>query len=183
MKTNIISILSITAMLVNCSSPDSENQETSQYESDQPGEIIDNKKLKASFTQSEYFSQWDSDGNSYVTPNEFEEGFFGLIDNNSDASISADEWAKGSAQFFGDVEMEKYQQETTWDTNSDGQIQPEEFQQGLEEIGYFSKWDNDGNDQLAEEEIAQGTFAMWDTDDNGVIEADEYKQSQTVEKN
>ena len=135
-------------------------------------------------TQSEYFSQWDKDGNTFVTQDEFGQGFFSLIDRDGDALISTDEWAEGEVQFFSEDGMEEQQEETTWDANSDGQIQPEEFQQGLEKLNYFSEWDQNGDEQLAEEEIAKGTFAMWDTDGNGVIEADEYKEwSKVVEKN
>nr|WKN38094.1 hypothetical protein K4G66_05185 [Tunicatimonas sp. TK19036] len=185
MYTKIASIIFATSVLASCSSPSNENnEEVAQNDSTNAGEIIENNQLKASFTQSEYFDEWNENGDSYISKEEFSNGFFSVLDRDQSASLSAEEWEKGKAQFFSEESTEKEQSEMNWDANSDNQIQLDEFKSGLEELDYFSEWDSNGDDQLAEEEIAEGSFAMWDTDGNGVVEADEYQEwSKNVEKN
>lgn len=185
MYTKITSILFATSILASCSSPSNDNNEDlAQNDSTDAGEIIENNQLKASFTQSEYFDEWNENSDSYVSPDEFSQGFFSVLDQDQSSSLSPEEWEKGKAQFFSEEKSDKQQAEMNWDANNDDQIQPDEFQAGLEKLNYFSEWDNNGDDQLTEEEIAEGSFAMWDTDGNGVVEADEYQEwSKKVEKN
>lgn len=184
MNIKFITILLATAGLAGCGSGNENSESAQAADSDSDNPIKDNQELSSSFTQSEYFEQWNEDGNDYVSREEFDQGFFGLLDQNQDGVLSTDEWKKGGDQFFSDDEVQESQSETNWDTSGDGQIQEEEFQQGIEDIDYFSEWDTNDDDQLAEEEMAEGTFAMWDTDGNGVIEAEEYQEwSQKVEKN
>lgn len=165
------------AMLVILSTacqPDTKNNRYDNWDANQ-NSGIDDQEFENAFTTSSYYEQWNDDGNQVVTRDEFAQGFLSVIDRDENDVLSEQEWQQAKDAYFSDVSVDGYQQLSDWDQNGDQQVQLNEFQSILDDLDYYSEWDDDGNGELNELEIAQGVFAMWDTDGNGVIEAEEYE--------
>ena len=66
-----------------------------------------------------------------------------------------------------------------WDTDGDGALNEEEFNEGWgaswgEEESAFDTWDEDDDGALSEDEYNAGVFDSYDADDSGAIEEPEF---------
>lgn len=74
-----------------------------------------------------------------------------------------------------------------WDGNSDSNLDEDEFDSALEEVGYYDDWDADGDSFLSEQEWNDGIdsfgvygtadyedFSEWDEDEDGRLSEDEF---------
>lgn len=162
------------------SNNEAENGAYTSEEAD-ANEIRDNSDFEEAFTNSPYFNQWDHNSDKKIGQDEFYKNYFTMIDENNDNVLSEQEWQDGIKSFFGSEGLGsegeiKSSDFSKWDTNGDGNVQPEEFTKYLKDTQYFDEWDNNSDGQLEEKEFAEKAFHMWDTDGNGVIEADEFTE-------
>ncbi|TFL16010.1 EF-hand domain-containing protein [Jannaschia formosa] len=66
-----------------------------------------------------------------------------------------------------------------WDSDGDGIVNEEEFNEGWNSQwsdgeSAFDTWDGDGDGMLSEDEFNSGVFNSYDADDSGVIEEPEF---------
>ena len=71
------------------------------------------------------------------------------------------------------------QEMSEWDTDADGALTSEEFNEGWgasfgEDGTAFSRWDEDQDGALTEDEYNAGVFTSYDRDRSGVIEEPEF---------
>lgn len=79
-----------------------------------------------------------------------------------------------------------------WDSNSDSQLDMNEYRTGLDKAGVFDKWDADKNGTLSEtefnenigdnttafnERFGENAYADWDADDNNELSEDEFYEN------
>lgn len=66
------------------------------------------------------------------------------------------------------------QSSAEWDTNSDQQIDRDEFSSGITQSGVFEDWDADGNGNLSREELRDGLYDQMDADQNQSVSTEEW---------
>lgn len=101
-----------------------------------------------------YFSDWDSDTDSYLNENEFETGWgeqdrWGNWDADDDSFLSEDEFntAVGNERWYNDSMY------ADWNANNDEYLDENEFRTGL-----FDTWDANDDQRLAQNEFDTGLF-------------------------
>lgn len=165
---------SVAVLLATACQPDTRNNRYDSWDTNQ-NSGIDDQEFEQAFTTSPYYDQWNDDDNRMVSRDEFAQGFFQIIDKDNDGSLSEQEWQYGREAYFSDMAVDDESILDEIDQNNDRVLQTAEFRKMLDEVDYFGAWDDNGNGELDEPEVAQGVFAMWDTDGNGVIESAEYE--------
>lgn len=98
-----------------------------------------------------YFSEWDSDGDGYLDPDEYSGGFFTAWDANGDRQLDENEWLTGYER-MGQSGLSW----ADWDLNTDGFLSEGEYRQGYDNAGWYKAWDSDNDNRLSEQEYNEG---------------------------
>lgn len=86
-----------------------------------------------------------------------------------DDNIKKDEWER----FVKDFRFEK-QNWATWDADTNGDLDYDEFHKGISKLGLFKKWNLDNSQLVSEAEFAMGIFDSWDRNRDNLLSKDEY---------
>jgi len=62
-----------------------------------------------------------------------------------------------------------------WDTNDNGSIDSNEFQQGFARSGAYSQWDTNNDGVVDQQEFSNGVFSVWDRNGDGQLERQEFQ--------
>ena len=97
-----------------------------------------------------YFTDWDSDGDGYLSEDEYAGGSYKNWDTNQDSRLDEDEWNRG-------VENDGMtgQSWADWDLDADGFINDGEYREGNTRGGWYKTWDSDGDNRLSRDEYDQ----------------------------
>jgi hypothetical protein len=98
-----------------------------------------------------YFSEWDSNGDGYLDPDEYSGGFFTAWDTNGDRQLDESEWQAGYER-MGQSGLSW----ADWDINTDGFLSEGEYRQGYDNAGWYKAWDTDSDNRLSEQEYNEG---------------------------
>lgn len=117
-------------------------------------EVYETEVTEGAGLTTNYFSDWDSDTDSYLNEGEFESGWgqqdgWGNWDADDDSFLSEDEFntAFANERWYNDSLY------TGWNANNDEYLDENEFRTGL-----FDTWDADDDQRLAENEFDMGLF-------------------------
>ncbi len=80
------------------------------------------------------YNQWDANSDGILENNEFYDGFYKVWDENGDNSISADEFDRGTNDFFANYDYNESGEFDEWDTNMDSGLTTTEFQNRMNKI-------------------------------------------------
>ncbi|WP_439882141.1 hypothetical protein ACSX1A_03050 [Pontibacter sp. MBLB2868] len=94
---------------------------------------------------------------------------FLMVNTDNEFSISEAEWNR----FIVDFGV-KNQVWTTWDENSDGNLNEAEFHDGLISLNLFNEWDENQDSSVYFDEMAAGIFSRWDTNNDKMLSKEEY---------
>jgi hypothetical protein len=94
---------------------------------------------------------------------------FLMVSTNNDSGISEAEWGKFMADF--DVKNQAW---PTWDLNSDGKLDKQEFYDGITRLNLFNDWDTNQDEIISVEELATAIFTLWDHNRDNVLSREEY---------
>lgn len=86
-----------------------------------------------------------------------------------DDNIKKEEWEK----FVKDFRFEK-QSWATWDADTNGELDYDEFHKGISKLELFKKWNLDNSQLVSEIEFATGIFDRWDRNRDNLLSRDEY---------
>lgn len=94
-----------------------------------------------------------------------------MMNNDQEIRISEAEWK----QFAADFEVEDHSW-SSWDENSDGQLDDAEFDYAFNSLQFFEEWDTDKNGIIRKDEMAKGFFNRWDQNKDGMLSREEYHE-------
>jgi hypothetical protein len=116
------------------------------------------------------FDSWIGDDGSFDR-----EAFLGdvhsALDINDDGQVTESDWTAAVQQLFGDEDTGEW---ATWDTNSDAQLDADEFATAAEQHGLFTRIDADGDSTLTEEEVRDFTFNLFDANGDERLDMTEW---------
>lgn len=92
-----------------------------------------------------------------------------MVSTDSEYSISEAEWEK----FMADFGI-RNQTWATWDENRDNNLNDDEFHNGITKLNLFNVWDNNQNNLVHIDELADGLFILWDTNKDDLLSREEY---------
>lgn len=102
------------------------------------------------------FNDYDADGDKQLNRNEFETAF-----------------SENSDYYEG------------WDGNADGNIDEDEWRDGVstyysaynyDEDGEFNNWDTNADEAIDDDEFTEETFDLWDENDDNYVDTEEYEE-------
>lgn len=100
---------------------------------------------------SNYFSDWDRNGDSYLDEDEYSGGVFSSWDSNRDNRLDENEWNDGTNNYG--VTGQSW---ADWDIDTDGFLNDGEYRNASNRAGWYRAWDSDGDKRLSQEEYDQG---------------------------
>jgi hypothetical protein len=125
----------------------SDNKEAANEENDSAlTEMTDTPHANTS-----YFTDWDTNNDSYLDENEYSGGVFSSWDANKDNRLDENEWNTG-ARDYGITG----QSWADWDLDTDGFLNDGEYRTASTKAGWYRAWDSDGDNRLSQEEYDQG---------------------------
>lgn len=106
------------------------------------------------------FDNWDVNNDSYLDEDEFfdaydEVGYYDTWDDDDNDSLSETEWEVAADEHLSAYDFGAF---SDWDTNGDGTVSENEFQEGLFEL----------IDQNSDGQIGEDDWSLFD-DDNGIF--------------
>lgn len=117
------------------------------------------------------FNEWDADNDGMLNKEEFLKTTFANTDADDDNGINQGEWNVGYDGFFGNWTGDDF---ATFDEDSDGILDNEEWNNVFTDSDWFETFDADTNSMLTEDEWDTGLFNDWDANDDDMIDEDEY---------
>ncbi len=148
--------------------------EFSQYDANRDG-LYDQNEFGETY-ESE-FSNMDNDSDGNLSKEEFYASTFDLVDKDQDGSITEEEWTRGNEAILNKRAEEN--EFSDFDTNSDNQINREEWKKGFEESNWFTSYDSNKDKLIQQEEWDNGFFDDWDLDDDGSLSEEEFNNFST----
>ena len=133
----------------------------------------DRNEFRAALENRGLYEELDSDGNEILAENEFHDSFFDEWDGNKDEILNNDEYEAGRKD-RGTYYGEPFD---AWDENRDSQLDRNEFNAGLSEKGTFREWDTDGDGAIGKEEYNEALFNYYDLDRSGNLDNNELSSS------
>jgi hypothetical protein len=137
---------------------------------------INREAFAQAFENGNFFRQldWGWFGFDFTKEVEFDEmqftaGLYMMI--NSSTYIKENEWE----QFVRDFRFEK-QRWATWDENGDGELDGDEFHNGIKRLDLFKKWDTDNDKMVRTNEFVKGIFDRWDVNQDNRLTRAEYQE-------
>lgn len=112
--------------------------------------------LQAQEEENHDFNSWDTDGDGYISNDEFNnswgnQDYYASWDTDHNGVISNEEWQTGTITYYGKTK--------DWKHNKNNN---------------FKAWDTDKNGTLDENEFRQGSYNTWDYNHDGRISDQEY---------
>lgn len=139
------------------------------------------EEFEAASGESQFYAEWDVDGDGTLTEDELNEGVFNTYDTNQDGVLDNDEYeafvsARGED---GTIDFQE------WDADQDKEMDASEFNSLIKKNRVSSERENeeelpagdrvtDDNRILGESEINEGLFRSWDANADGFISREEY---------
>jgi Ca2+-binding EF-hand superfamily protein len=171
MRIHIYLLLIFSLSLFACNRPDL-NPELIEWE-DYQDKVLTQDDFDEALSASQAYDLWDADDNTYISREEFYDGYFQLWDRNSSGAIEAEEWHNDKLP-NNTRTADLASGFAKWDADDDGLISPAELQNPLQEKGYFGYLDDNDNGRLNHVEVSNAMFNLLDQDGNGTAEPDEY---------
>ncbi|MFC0202578.1 EF-hand domain-containing protein [Paracoccus rhizosphaerae] len=126
------------------------------------------------FRERAIFSNWDQDSDGLISDNEFTGGVYNSYDLDDSDGLDEAEYGvvdDGAPGYWNaGVTSADYE---AWDIDGDGVVLSNEFADGFSEVGLLGEWDVDRDGALNEEEFTTGVYDRYDEDDTGIIEEPE----------
>lgn len=117
----------------------------------------------------DFYAAWNTDGAAGLTAQEFGTGLAGVLDANSDGSVSGMEWSEAAAGWVGaDAAL------ADWDANGNGALATDEVVAGVQGSDLWGQWDQDGSGALDRSEFDAAVFAAWDSNGDGFVDETEW---------
>lgn len=120
-----------------------------------------------------YYDDWNNDDNEYLDDEDFFMTVYGMWDTDGDKTLSDAEWRMGFDYYYGNYVIYDY---ATIDTNNDGFVSWEEFDEAVSDTQFFVSWDADASEYLDKEELGEGVFKIWDLNNNGILDEKEFNK-------
>lgn len=134
--------------------------------------VLDEAEFRRGVREAGLLEKWDEDGDELLGPDELAEGLYDAWDADDDGALSVSEWDTAVDLWFGESDVDLAVE--AWDDDGNGAISPAEFEVALEETALFARFDEDEDDLLAVEELADGIFDVADADDELGVDEDEW---------
>ncbi|MBB6612401.1 Ig-like domain-containing protein [Pontibacter sp. Tf4] len=123
------------------------------------------------FTTTGWFELADGNQDD-LNLSDFNLAFYTILNRNSwDYNIEPDFVNTFGMDFGGHLQLW-----TTLDTNKNEYLEYSEFEQGMEDLNFFERWDIDKNELISENELTDGVGALWDENNDKEVTADEFKE-------
>jgi Ca2+-binding EF-hand superfamily protein len=163
-----LTFLVIFTFLTTCSVAQSDIDPFNYYDSN-GNQYLNRDEYGVSQTRARAFDYWDSDGDGLVETEEYTSGVRERYDFDRNQNLSRAEYSRDENLT---IEFGAFD---NLDINSDGQINEEEWSDGVENFSYRQEFDKDNDGRLNEEEMIDMTYDSSDLDKDGRISRDEYR--------
>lgn len=133
-----------------------------------------NKEEFAEVFKTHYSVEWKEGNNSETIDfddAEFYRSSFAFWDSDDDNYIDPDEWDAVNDFYFNRYGFDDF---VAIDDDKNSRISYEEYVDEIAEYGLFEGWDQDSDDKVTQEELAEGVFNSYDFDDTGYLEKGEF---------
>ena len=114
---------------------------------------------------------WDTDGDGFLSKEEFYSTTLKNTDIDMDEHVSEDEWSDGYTSMYSNWAEDSF---SMFDESQNAFLNVDEWNQIFSESQWFETYDADNDTNVTEEEWDTGVFGDWDTDDDGQIDEDEF---------
>lgn len=131
---------------------------------------LDRGELERGIASPDYFGRWDADGDGQLTEDEYHRGLFDRW-KGDDEVIARDEYRAAVGAWFPDVDWEFM----AFDGNSDGFVDPVEFDRTMQRTDTFASLDEDGDGNVGQRELAAGMLQRLDDDGDGLVSRSEWR--------
>lgn len=122
-------------------------------------------------TYANHFRFGDSDGDGYLKREEFYNIQFLNADSNWNTEISLEEWNEGYLRMFGNWTDKDF---SAYDEDKNGKLSGNEWIKVFQESEWFETYDTNSDNFITEQELNEGYFGDWDLNDDGKIDEDEF---------
>ncbi|QDG52831.1 hypothetical protein FIV42_19395 [Persicimonas caeni] len=130
-------------------------------------DVLDREEYRQAIRDQRLFSQWDIDEDKQLNKEEFARGMFDMWDGNNDGVLTEPQYMGAiDAWFEKGTELGAF---SSLDVDGDGQLTRDEFLQNVDIDPVFSRFDNDSDDNIAQNEYGEGLFITNDSNGDGVI--------------
>lgn len=117
-------------------------------------------------------SDWDADGDDYVSDREFYDANFNRFDRDRDNNLSQDEWNEGYNSIYSAyLSTNDYD---TYDADGDKNISNDEFYDTMRSTDYYSNFDANRDNRVDRNELGEGVFNEADQNQDGTLDENEY---------
>lgn len=138
---------------------------------------INRTEFAKAFKEGSLYHQidWSWFGLDFINGLEFNESDFSTalyLMVKIDEFMNQDEWE----MFMKDFRFEN-QTWSSWDEDSNGELDNSEFKNGIGRLDLFNKWDSDSDRFVREDELINGIFDSWDEDRDNLLTRAEYAEN------
>lgn len=134
--------------------------------------LLSAEEFKDGFGNDDIFNDLDANNDGLIDNNEFGDGMFDRLDTDGDGLLSDNELTDRNTIF----DDEPGANLADWDMDGNKEVDRKEFKQLFKgDEDNFSKWDDDNNDKLNPDEVADGAFDNMDDNNDGSISKEEFK--------
>ncbi|SHI29238.1 hypothetical protein [Wenxinia saemankumensis] len=150
-------------------------QTTTDWDTDADGSLS-RDEWNTGIDQSTAFTDWDADSSGMIESAEYAGGSFDRFDMDGDGTLTTTEWDDGIDRAFGEQGADL--DYATWDANSDGTLDRDEFTAGYESQGMFDTMRTDAQFDttmtgLSQDEFNTSMFDAMDANDDDMLSQDE----------
>ncbi|UJH92398.1 hypothetical protein LZ575_07720 [Antarcticibacterium sp. 1MA-6-2] len=117
-------------------------------------------------------SDWDADGDDYISDREFYDANFNRFDRDRDNNLTQDEWNEGYNSIYSAyLSTNDYD---TYDADRDKNISNDEFYNTMRSTDYYSNFDANRDNKVDRTELGEGVFNEADQNQDGILDENEY---------